>query len=318
MMDWVRLLEDYKVEFAGAGKNTRKGEISIQCPFCGEDDPSHHMGISLNHQAWGCLRDVSHRGVAPTRLVMAILGCSSYQAKLVIQQYSHSDPDDLASALASLERGLNPAMVTNQMPPGPPPGEFHRIYNHGTSMRFWKYLQGRGYDNPKELIELFGLRCCTSGAWKDRIIIPIHMHYHHIGWQGRALTDQPKLAPRYLSSSPQVKASIFGFDSVVDSYPIFITEGPFDAMKIMMYSSANAVATFGTAPTREQLALLAILVSKRPKTQRKIVLFDEGALGHALELSQWIGGEVGHLPDGVQDPGKMTRAMVAEFTAGYK
>jgi len=32
-MDWVRLLDDSNIEYVSRGKNTKRGEISVRCPF---------------------------------------------------------------------------------------------------------------------------------------------------------------------------------------------------------------------------------------------------------------------------------------------
>jgi len=32
-MDWVKLLDDSNIEYVSRGKNTKRGEISVRCPF---------------------------------------------------------------------------------------------------------------------------------------------------------------------------------------------------------------------------------------------------------------------------------------------
>src|SRR5258706_108308 len=106
-MDWRRFLEENNITFVDRGPNTKRGEVSIQCPMCGQDDPSEHLGINLQTGKWGCHRDANHRGKASRTLIKAILGCSSQQAGLIVKQYSHSDPDTLEAALFTLDANHN-------------------------------------------------------------------------------------------------------------------------------------------------------------------------------------------------------------------
>ena len=39
-------LDDLNVEYIDSGKNHKAGNINIRCPYCGEEDPSYHLGIS--------------------------------------------------------------------------------------------------------------------------------------------------------------------------------------------------------------------------------------------------------------------------------
>src|SRR5229473_3315925 len=90
-MNWMDFLDDNHIEFVTRGSNTKRGEISVQCPWCRDDDPSEHLGIGPN--GWGCLRDASHRGRQPHRLVQALLGSSYLVARLTVAQYSVADPE---------------------------------------------------------------------------------------------------------------------------------------------------------------------------------------------------------------------------------
>src|ERR1700744_5146204 len=102
-MEWVRFLDENNIHYVTRGPNTKRGEVSIRCPMCEDDDPSEHLGINLESSNWGCHRDASHRGKSARHLIKSILGCSSTQAGLVVKQYSHSDPDSLEAALTALE-----------------------------------------------------------------------------------------------------------------------------------------------------------------------------------------------------------------------
>ena len=120
-MNWIEFIEAYAIDYVTRGPNTKKGEISVRCPWCGDSDPSHHMGISLATDNWGCHRNPQHRGKAPTGLIAALLGCNWHQAKLIAAQYSIVDPDSLGDALAALTATSEPRKAPARQALAPPP-----------------------------------------------------------------------------------------------------------------------------------------------------------------------------------------------------
>jgi hypothetical protein len=324
-MDWRRFLEENNIHFVDRGPNTKRGEISIQCPMCGDEDPSEHLGINLKTWKWGCHRDASHRGKAPRTLIKAILGCSSNQAHLIVKQYSHSDPDTLEAALAVLEADENNVThhdedVTKQARHqmlGPQLDDFYHIKPRGITKRFFNYLMERGYENPQDIIDRYELRCAMTGKYKDRIIIPIRLNNELLGWTSRAL-GRPVNAPRYLASSEDVKTTVLNYDELKEGGDrLFIVEGPFDAIKVdshlftqlNRYNDPNykaiefrATCTFGTSVTMSQLVLLRNLVKKFTQTW---ILFDRGADKPASDLADWTGANIAFLPDHIEDPGDL-------------
>jgi|SRR5712671_569410 len=318
-MDWQRFLDENNIHYVTRGPNTKRGELSIQCPMCGEDDPSEHLGINLQTSKWGCHRDAEHRGKSPRTLIKAILGCSSPQAGFIVKQYSHSDPDTLEAALAVLEadnRGVikhdeDIAKQAKRQQLGPQFKDFNRIKVRGITRRFFEYLQSRGYENPQDVIEHYDLRCSLTGRYKDRIIIPVRHSDELIGWTSRAL-GKPLNAPRYLASSEDVKAFIFNFDELKDGGDrLIITEGPFDAIRIDNHNFTHkgynpiffrATCTFGTSCTISQIALLRALKKNFNETW---ILFDHGAEKPANDLAEWLGAKVANLPDGYDDPSEL-------------
>lgn len=326
-MDWQRFLEENNIHFVTRGPNTKRGEVSIHCPLCGVDDPSEHLGINLSTGFWGCLRDSSHRGKSARPLIKAILSCSSRQAQIIIRQYSHSDPETLITALNYLE-GLEedvPEKAAKQSR-DPEFQDFYKIRPRGITKRFFQYLVSRGYTNPQDVIEYFDLKCALTGAYKDRIIIPIKMNGELLGWTSRAL-GSPILAPRYLASSEDVKTTIYNYDRLKDGGErLFIVEGPFDAIKMDSYGLHEAVpprlqkqgqvdfratCTFGTSVTVSQIILLRALVKKYDQT---FILFDKGAERSASDLAEWVGAKLAWLPDSVEDPGDLTTPALRQFT----
>ena len=198
-MDWIALFQDNNIDYVTRGSNTKKGEVSVRCPWCGEDDPGYHLGISLTKEAYGCWRNVNHAGKSPYKLIQALLGCSYTQAKLVTGQYNHSDPDTLNEALSMLTGHENPVKQPSKQRLKLPEG-LRPILPYGTTTRFHRYLLNRGFINFKRLGSHYKIKCCATGKWKDRIIIPIYLKGHLVNWTGRALQN-PINAPRYMTAT---------------------------------------------------------------------------------------------------------------------
>jgi hypothetical protein len=315
-MDWVKLFEENGIPYVTRGPNTAKGNVSIKCPFCGDSDPSMHMGVSLTSESWGCLRDAEHRGRSPKWLVRALLGCSFTQAGLVVNQYSHSDPDDLDGVIQMLqetkvEEETAPVIVKF-------PSCFKPIKPRGTTKRFFTYLEDRGLD-AKRISKDYDLRCSHLGQYKDRIIIPIYNNGQLQGWTSRALGN-PVNAPRYLASSNQIKTTIWNFDELKKGGDrLFVVEGPFDAIRIDSFAKAmrplgiitpslnrawnvKATCTFGTSVTLPQIILLKNIAKNFKEVY---VMFDRGAEAPSAELASWLQVKEVRLPDYAKDPGEL-------------
>jgi hypothetical protein len=310
-MKWIEFLESYDVHYVTGGTNTKRGEVSIQCPWCGDEDPSQHLGISLNSDNWGCLRHGGHRGKAAHRLVQALLGCSFTQARLIVGQYSRSDPTNLGEALAMLMGADTPKPATE--PVTLPEGCVPIRAVSRSNRRFWDYLYGRGFSDPERVAWNYGLLACTKGRFKDRIIFPFHQDDDLIAYTGRALGD-PIKAPRYLSSE-RIKETVFNENDLarIGAGTLLVVEGPFDALKLDYYGyPVRATCTFGITPHVNQLAILAKL---KRKFARTIVLFDVGATEQAWHLADALGLEVTSLPEGVDDPGSLSQSQVNKFVS---
>lgn len=320
-MDWIQFLENHNIHYVTQGPNTKRGEVSVKCPFCGEDDPSEHLGISLKDEAWGCHRNAMHRGKKPERLIQALTGCSAQQAKLIVKQFSLADPDNLDDALKALDAIDDIEEVPHH---GPDNSlklfvEFDDITPEGRGKRFFYYLVERGFGDPVGLAQAYGLKCATMGRWKDRIIIPIYRKGRLMAWTGRAI-QTPKLAPRYLSTSSVIKEAIFNEDELAGGGDIlFVCEGPFDALKLDNYGyelNARATCIFGTSITVDQIFLL----KEAAKNFRKVVfMLDTDAIEQTFMANDWLPGAViGMLPEGVKDPGEMSRQQIWQLIAKFQ
>jgi hypothetical protein len=312
-VDWVAFLEAHGVDYVSSGPNTKRGNISIQCPWCGPDDPSQHLSVALDKDAYGCWRNARHAGRNPYPLVAALLNCSFSQAKLIVQQFNAADPENLEAAVMALG-GLTKPVQQPELPIELP-DTFKSIKPTGLTRRFWRYLEGRGFDDVASLIDRYSLMCCQVGRWKDRIILPIYSNGKLVGWTARAIQGTAH-APRYLTSSPGVKNTIFNEDQLVGGDKLFITEGPFDALKVDFYGYPKARATclFGTNPTLSQISILRWVVRRY---NAAVILFDQQAEDQAMQLRDYFSSAVGivALPTGVKDPGSLTQQQIRLLSA---
>lgn len=317
-MDWIRLFEDHNIEFVTQGKNTRRGWASVKCPWCGEDDPSQHLGIHLTAERWGCLREPSHRGRQPAPLVAALLGCSVALAKMTVNQYSQTDPDTLDEVITAMAQdpyAEDRAELEQLEKDLRLLGEFKHIKQEGPTARFWRYLRRRGFEDVEGLCSRYSLMCAMTGRFKDRVILPVYNQKKLIGWTARAISD-PQNAPRYLTQG-DIKSVIFNEDELEwGGDTMFVTEGPFDALKLDFYG-APATCLFGVTPTTEQLAALARLSSH---WERIVILFDEDATGPSFYVDDWVNARnviIGQLPEGVKDPGLLTPKQIHHLAESY-
>lgn len=83
------------------------------------------------------------------------------------------------------------------------------------------YLFSRGFLNPEEACQKFGLLVADCGKWAGRLIIPLT-----VGWTGRAMRQY--LEPRYLSHTNEDGFLRYSNNSTTCA----ILEGPLDLMRI--------------------------------------------------------------------------------------
>lgn len=310
MFDWVSFLASVGVEFVDRGKNVARGNINVKCPFC-VDDPSQHMGIRLEDGVWGCLRDQSHRGKSPIKLVMRLTGWPYGRVKDLVQENAFPEevnPISLAQRLENLmpEKPFEPKRLSL-------PKDF-RCFNDNPSRiekRFQSYLSNRGFNPTMKITSRYALRWAVTGRWKHRIIIPVLFEGMLVGWTGRALG---KAGIRYdtYPYDETMKHLVYNYDRARGGDLLFLVEGPLDVIKLdwLAYEhrdiiKVNAVGLMGLSLTPGKMKLLNRL---RDLYDIVVLLLDRGAEGVSLEMQEslsFLDAEVWSLPSGYGDPGEL-------------
>lgn len=321
MFDWPRFLSTHNIEYHTSGPNVSKGNLSVHCPFCGVEDDSQHMSISLKGKGWRCWRRPDlHRGKSAVKLVQALLHCTWDQACRVVGVKQHYVPEDF---MAQVKQFMEPQKSV-------PNGEKLQLLPQFRELNptlysckpFHRYLQGRYF--PDSVLRQ-DLRYCSTGAFKGRLIFPVYdTRKHLVTWTGR--TIYPSVGLRYKTLSwDREKAKAEGLPAALGPinhyllyqqellhnkkfHTICICEGPMDALKVRVLGNPcgiTATALFTVLATDKQIELLHSIL---PLFERRLIMLDAGTLPAALKLQNTLGSlgtEVITVPARLKDPGRL-------------
>lgn len=317
--DWTQFLLSRSIEYVTRSPNIARGEIGIRCPFCGEDDPSEHMSISLTGKGFVCRRNSTHSGRAPNKLVMALIGCSSAEARRIV-----GDPTPITPLDEDLPAWLRNLMDEDEAPPSNRvlefPKEFKPLAKFSPfGVQFSGYLIGRGFtmDEVVWLADSYNLHYATRGPWAYRLIIPIYDRDGKLmSWIGRTIL--PDVQPRYkaLSVNPEEGPAALGFPAQtllgVDLFwkmkgarTMVVLEGSLDAMKVNARGYSRgiwATCLFGLKLTEAQAELIEYLAQWVDKIW---MVLDKDAEMQGLRILEELPGLnclQAFLPKGVKDP----------------
>ena len=281
MIDIKKLLSLNNIFYVTEGPNTKRGEVSISCPLCRGEDPSQHLGINLTTGEWGCWRNKKHRG-SKLNSLLRILGIESPDERVAIMQQlldkTFFNQQESESSKAKTKYGKATKLPDYLAP----------LNDRSDSQPYYRYIDERGFDNPKAVTKEYGLLRGTS-KWHGRLVIPFPI-YDEYCWTGRSILPNNTL--RYLSPLPEesrnIKDCLFNYNNLLDGGDtLIITEGPIDSMKVDWYCkpSVRATCLFGMwlSPVQEEL-LLAIC----PSFNKVIIALDRDTLSESLDVMKQL------------------------------
>lgn len=302
--DWRSFLDSIGVDYDEHSSKAARGNIAIQCPWCGDADPSKHLGIRLDDGVWGCFRDPSHRGRSPARLIAKLKGCSYAEAKHIEGSGRVSVPDQgFADEIERVLAGSTRTELTHQ--PWPHEARQFRPDPHALERRFHGYLRARGFRDPYRTARFYRLRWAATGKWKYRLLIPIYDGTMRVGWTGRAIGPS-RLRYRAWPENDALTQCLWTPRGVEDGgKALAVVEGPLDALKLDCYGRRHglrAVAMMGLACGPERAARVTALSRLYARVW---VIADSGAEAAGMGLARALcasGARWTHLPPGVGDP----------------
>lgn len=335
--DWLPFLKQHNIEFVTSGPNfARSNAANIRCPFCGEGDPSQHMGLS-NKGWWGCLRNSSHRGGSPPWLIQRLLGCSIQEARRIAGVADKLAPthDDFAKSFAALKASAGVAEPSRNREVLSLPREFKPLLNGSPFAEpFLEYLRQRGYRAAQVqwLAKNYNLHYATKGLYAYRIIIPIYDRYGELlSWTARSIVGdvQPRYRTLWMEAPaewPDAPVAKLAANNTILGLPVLwgadnprvlvIAEGPFDALKVTAFGHTigfYAAALFGLNVYPSQMAEIQELSRRFPKIY---LLLDEDATLQRLRLLNQLSGincQALRMPPGSDDPGALPGAEIVKM-----
>ena len=300
-INWRSLLTEINVSWIDKGRNVSKGNVNISCPFC-MNDPSYHLGIALNKEAYYCYRDPNrHSGRSAIRLLMR-LGQGALNAERLISKYADHDAPDPFDAPQPIEE---------------PPERMEIIWNRFESAKYddrcLKYLIKRGFPSPRLVCERYDLRVAKEGTYANRLLMPLRINGEIKSFVGRAIYDHAVL--RYLAfekAGPQYVYSPNAARPLSDT--LAIVEGPVDALKIA-YACAR-LPIIVAALNGKHLGPDKLLQLRELGANKKFVIVSMDADVPLSSVYQMINAiaqairppKIGRarLPRGYVDPGEMS------------
>lgn len=343
-IDWATVLREHRVPFVESGPNVKRGELGIQCPFCGSADPSHHMGLNLETGWWSCWRNRSqHSGKSPIRLLMKLLRVPYGRAREIAGLGDdYVDPEGFDAMAARLLQGgqdARPGQTERRVLHFP--DNFPSIKRSGAlTSRHWEYLYyDRGFNGASGLGEDVDVLCrqyrLAAGSYlrarneekdqdfRDRVILPYYQDGQLVTWTGRAITGSRF---RYLDLSLDEsllppKETLFNHDAIYRGGKVLVlVEGPFDALKLDFYGKpwgVRAVALSTNSITDSQAFLLQAAESHFERVLVMLDNADELDIVDSMRMEQELcflrNVSTASVPCGAKDAGELTPKQIINW-----
>lgn len=333
--DWPKFFGEHAIFYVTRGPNVGRGEVAIRCPWCGPDDPSHHMAINLGGAGWRCWRNPAmHSGKSPVRLIQALLHCDYRMAASIagVSALATSGMQPFDEQIRSILGGPIAARAQKPLAAGlPMPKEFmplHQARNFTSGRPFLLYLEKRGFqmEHAERLCFEYDLRFCVTGAFAGRIIIPVFLKAGMLAsWTGRTVDPHNPVRYKTLTTDPE-KAEAEGSPLALlpishclwnihqaAGHTLVVCEGPFDAINVDVRGAKQGIRATCLFTKSISITQKALLNAVSGNFDRKVVLLDRDASADAVSLASqlaFLGFELNFLPPGVKDPAELSTEQV--------
>jgi hypothetical protein len=311
VIDWRGLFGAIGVPWKDRGANHAKGNVNIKCPWCFAD-PSEHLGVSEERDAYYCYRDPRHAGTNLVGLLLKLGVKPRHEAVRLLNGYRRGAPV-ASQAKEILERDIS--LVQRSW------NRFHPLqdigHQHGQAL---DYLQSRGFMTPRAVAALYGLRYAKEGQWAGRVLFPFKTPTNELyTWAGRAVW--PEITPPYLMEDEKVGGACY--EPRAARSTCVIVEGPMDALKVCAATEQQDISALALCGKYlDASKLIRIRAALRNSDAILVALDDDVAVAtqvyHIIDLLKsavGMGKRVvrKRMPIGVGDPGEMSYAQVREW-----
>lgn len=336
MFEIEQFLTDYGIEYVTEGPNTKKGNINIACPWCG-DDPSQHLGIEPNKGWYGCWRNPEHRGKNLARLLAAVAPISYGEAARLVgrnaTQLSEGDFQAIAEGRFFDSGEVGGAEVDTVRKTLVMPTSFRKLRLDAPTYAakyYLKYMVSRGFTLREvgRVCTSFNLHYAVGGRFKERIIIPVYLGGDLVTFTARSIyvnAEVPYLSLEADKSLVNIKHCLYNYDSVqtTGGEVLFIVEGPGDVWKLDLFArkhKCRAVGLFNMTCEDEQEEWLDVLTARYKRfvvlTDRNEIVASNALLDKLSYLHMDI--KIGELPKGFKDPGQLTKKRADRLCEEYR
>lgn len=331
MIDWAVFLDERGIEYVTTGPNVAKGNLNVRCPLC-SDDPSHHMGISLQGKGWACWRSKLHRGRSEARLVALLLSISMEEARHIVFGGT-TIPGDGIHDLVKARLIADDKVVITKSRKLRLPDNFKRFGKLPSSRSYYQYMKRRYYNEyqVREISDYYDVRYCNSGPFKGRIIFPVYQGGELATWTGRSVYLGAKVRYKTLTADLEkakeegtqvarevTTALILWYDLLVESpgQKLIVVEGPFDALRVDYLGrimGIRSTSLFGKSVYPAQMQLLYELVQYYPE---RYLLLDQEASADALRMQIELSSlhfRIKQLPPSIKDPADISKRQLLDL-----
>ena len=282
-MTLAEILEELGIEYRTEGQHEHvgRGWLGVDCPSCGPN--SGHFRLGFKGRAANCWQ------------------CGRMSQLSALHEITGRPWQELKDLLRLSSTGLPQAKSRGRGTLKLPVGVTGLMTAHRT------YLVQRGF-NPTEIVRLWNVQAIgVAPQLQWRLFIPVEREGQTVTWTTRSLADE---GHRYVSAKADqeavpIKQTLYGEDYV--RHAAIVVEGPTDVWRV----GPGAVATFGTAWTKAQVARL----SRFPV---RVICYDAEPAAQASakrlcrELSAFPGQTHRVILD-ASDPGAATRREIREL-----